>query len=55
MEARIRRAKALVLDRRFSLIDVAVACGFSSHAHFSTVFKRHARTSPSAWRTLHQR
>lgn len=36
-----------------SLLDVAVAVGFQSHAHFSRVFRRCEGMSPSEYRRLH--
>lgn len=52
VEARIRKAKTLLSDRRLPLTDVAYMCGFSSHAHFSTVFRRLTGVSPATWRQV---
>jgi len=40
-ELRLRHALALVLDTRRSIVDIALATGFSSHAHLTAQF--HAR------------
>jgi AraC family transcriptional regulator len=47
---RIERAKSMLEDPQCSLVEVAFACGFSSQAHFSTVFKLHAGVSPGRYR-----
>ena len=46
----ILAAEFIALDPRWSLTDVAFACGFSSSAHFSRSFKAMFRKSPSAYR-----
>ncbi|WP_157956567.1 AraC family transcriptional regulator [Dyella sp. C11] len=50
LEQRIHRAKELMETRHLSLYDVAVATGFNTQAHFCTVFKRFAGTTPGQWR-----
>lgn len=50
MSRRIERAKSMLDDPTCSLIDVALACGFSSQPHFSTVFKLHVGVSPGRYR-----
>jgi AraC family transcriptional regulator len=47
---RVERARSLLLDPNVAIIDVAVACGFQSQAHFTTVFKRFVGTTPHRWR-----
>jgi AraC family transcriptional regulator len=48
LQRRIDHAKALLSDRTpLSLAEVALACGFSSQAHFSTSFKQATGVSPS--------
>jgi len=48
--ARIERAKALLLDTRSSLEDVAEATGFADAVHFGRTFRKLAGATPSAWR-----
>lgn len=48
-EIQITRAQAL-LRRSQSLKDIALACGFSSQSHFTTVFGRQTGETPAAWR-----
>jgi AraC family transcriptional regulator len=50
LELRLKRAESLLENRSLSLIDIAFACGFASHAHFSTVFRSRYGLSPSAYR-----
>lgn len=49
-ELRLTRAQALIASKSMSLIDIAAACGFSSHAHLSTAFRSRFGVSPSAYR-----
>jgi len=47
---RIERAKQLLDDGDLSLIEVALETGFRTQAHFTTVFKRFAGSTPHSWR-----
>ncbi|OJH36807.1 hypothetical protein BON30_30330 [Cystobacter ferrugineus] len=49
-QARIARARELLLDGRLSLAEVSLATGFSEQSHFTRVFQRVVGTSPGAWR-----
>jgi AraC family transcriptional regulator len=53
LELRLRRAQSMLNDRALSLTDVALACGFSSHAHLSTAFRLRFGMAPSAYRRDH--
>ncbi|MCE9580435.1 MAG: helix-turn-helix transcriptional regulator [Deltaproteobacteria bacterium] len=48
--ARLERAQDLLADPARPLGDIALACGFATQAHFSTVFKTRLGATPSAWR-----
>ena len=50
LRRRIARAKALLRDRRLSLVDVALAAGFSSQAHLTAMFKRSTGATPGQYR-----
>jgi AraC family transcriptional regulator len=50
LERRIERAKSLLRDRRRSMLEVALACGFSSQAHFNFAFKRRVGVTPGIYR-----
>lgn len=47
---RIARSKYLMSKTTKSLSQVALACGFSSHAHFASVFLRYTGRTPAAYR-----
>lgn len=49
-QRRIERARAMLADRSLPLAQVALACGFSSQAHFTTMFKQATGMTPAAWR-----
>jgi AraC-like DNA-binding protein len=47
---RIEQAKSLLTTSERALADIALAVGFSTQAHFSTVFKRISGETPARWR-----
>ncbi len=47
---RVLRAKSLLRDAKFSLSDIAGACGFADQSHFTRVFTSIVGASPGAWR-----
>jgi AraC family transcriptional regulator len=53
LELRLRKAQSMLTDRATPLIDIALACGFSSHAHLSAAFRSHFGVAPSAYRRNH--
>jgi AraC family transcriptional regulator len=55
LEQRILHAKDLMTRTRWPLTDIALSAGFSTQAHFSTVFKRFAHTTPKQWRMSRMR
>lgn len=50
LQARIERAKGLLLDTCGSLEDVAEATGFADAVHFGRTFRKLTGVTPSAWR-----
>lgn len=50
LDARIRRAQALLIDTHASLDDVAEATGFADAVHFGKTFRKLTRATPAAWR-----
>lgn len=46
MEHRLKRARGLLRDTTLNIIDVAVACGFSSHSHFTKSYREHFGLTP---------
>jgi AraC family transcriptional regulator len=49
-ELRLKKAESMLASHARPLTDIALACGFSSHAHFSTAFRSRYGLSPSAYR-----
>jgi AraC family transcriptional regulator len=50
LHQRIEHAKSLLSNTETPLAEVALAVGFCTQAHFSTVFKRIAGETPARWR-----
>jgi AraC family transcriptional regulator len=50
LSLRLENAIQMMRKRSTPLIDIAVACGFSSHAHFTNVFRSKFGMSPSQYR-----
>ena len=46
MDHRLRRARSMLRNTSRSIIDIAVACGFSSHSHFSKSYREHFGQTP---------
>jgi AraC family transcriptional regulator len=54
LRRRIRRSEELLRSSQMSIVEIALAVGFQTQAHFTTVFKRFARSTPRQWRTANQ-
>ncbi len=50
LDARIRRAQALLIGTSASLDDVAEATGFADAVHFGRTFRKLTGATPAAWR-----
>jgi AraC family transcriptional regulator len=50
LRRRIEHAQSLLRTPRYSIIDVALSCGFRSQGHFTTVFKHFVGETPYRWR-----
>jgi len=46
MELRLQKARNLLMQTDMSVINVALACGFSSPSHFSKCYRSHYNTTP---------
>ncbi|QOZ27411.1 helix-turn-helix domain-containing protein [Bradyrhizobium sp. CCBAU 51753] len=46
LRARVRRAEELMQDPAMTLLEIALAVGFQTQAHFTTVFKRFTGCTP---------
>ncbi len=53
MNARVRRAQELMLDRHGSLADIAMEVGFADQSHFTRVFRAHTGLPPGQWKRAH--
>ncbi|MDA9426950.1 MULTISPECIES: helix-turn-helix domain-containing protein [Bradyrhizobium] len=51
---RVEHAKTLLATTERPLAEIALAVGFSTQAHFSTVFKRISGQSPARWRLANE-
>jgi AraC-like DNA-binding protein/quercetin dioxygenase-like cupin family protein len=53
---RLEAARQLLTDTSApaSLLEIALATGFGSHAHFSRVFRKHEGVTPTQFRALHK-
>jgi AraC family transcriptional regulator len=47
---RIERAKSLLREPKLSIVEVALACGFSSQAHLTEMFRRSTGVTPGTYR-----
>jgi len=54
LHQRIERAKSIMSSSDTPLAEVALTVGFSTQAHFSTVFKRMTDATPARWRSAQQ-
>lgn len=50
LRRRIRRSEELLRSSPKSIVEIALAVGFQTQAHFTTVFKRFAGRTPRQWR-----
>lgn len=46
MELRLQKARNLLMQTDMSVINVALACGFTSPSHFSKCYRAHYKTTP---------
>lgn len=53
MELRLGRARNLLMQTDMSIINVALACGFTSPSHFSKCYRAHYATTPYRERGTH--
>lgn len=52
VNARLRRAKQLLLQGDQPLTEIAVETGFSDQAHFTRVFRKNFGTTPAHWQKV---
>jgi AraC family transcriptional regulator len=49
LDVKLEKVKELLATRKIPLIDIAAACGFSSHSHLSTAFRKRFGATPSRY------
>jgi len=54
-QARVEKAKSLLITKNSVLADIAFQCGFADQSHFTRVFQRNVGLGPGAWRRLYRR
>lgn len=54
LRRRIRRSEELLRSSPMAIVEIALAVGFQTQAHFTTVFKRFVGCTPRLWRTANQ-
>jgi AraC family transcriptional regulator len=50
LNLRIKRAQSMMNHKSMQLLDIALECGFSSHAQFSRMFRKILGMTPSQYR-----
>ncbi|MEO1692592.1 MAG: helix-turn-helix transcriptional regulator, partial [Cyanobacteria bacterium J06631_6] len=49
IKQRIKKAKYILRQQKFSLVEIALSCGFSSQSHFNRVFRQQVGTTPKKY------
>jgi AraC family transcriptional regulator len=49
---KVEKALSMLRNRKFSLTDIAVSCGFADQSHFIRCFKEFVRITPKAYRKI---
>jgi AraC-like DNA-binding protein len=52
LQLKIQKAKELLMDHTLSVKEIAFQLDFSSHYHFSSIFKQKTGSSPSSFRSM---
>ena len=52
MQQRMELAKQLLKKADMSIADIAMTCGFNSHAHLSKYFRCYTGMTPKAYRRI---
>jgi len=53
LQQRVARARTLLTRTNYSLLDIALTCGFADQSHLNRVFKKHAGVPPGQYRRHH--
>lgn len=52
MRLRVQQAQRMIKEKSSELVDIALACGFSSHTHMSRIFRQALGVTPSEYRRI---
>ena len=52
IQQRVERSKQLLRLKEYSMLDIAIACGFANPSHFAKWFRRYTGVSPKQFRML---
>ena len=51
LDLRIENAKRMLQSDKYTITDISMMCGFYSHSHFATVFKKKTALSPTQFKS----
>jgi AraC family transcriptional regulator len=52
IQQRVERSKQLLRLKEYSMLDIAIECGFANPSHFAKWFRRYKGISPKQFRML---
>ena len=52
LDVKIEKAREMLRQKRFTITEVCLMCGFNNLSHFTAVFKRKVGVSPSSYRKI---
>jgi AraC family transcriptional regulator len=52
IQQRVERSKQLLRLKEYSMLDIAIECGFANPSHFAKHFRKHTGISPKQFRML---
>lgn len=50
LDLKIEKAKKMLKAKDYTITEISMMCGFSSHSHFTTLFKKKTGLSPTEYR-----
>jgi AraC family transcriptional regulator len=52
IQQRVERAKSLLKQREYEIVDIAADCGFANPSHFAKCFRQYTGVSPQQFRSI---
>jgi AraC family transcriptional regulator len=52
IQQRVERSKQLLKQKEYTMLDIALACGFANPSHFAKHFRQHTGISPKQFRAI---